>query len=215
MIETLIGSAEKIFSVVLRPAYSYAKKHLFRPSVETSKAPKNIFDHIQPSASKDRVKEVLGSPHRMVGDAWGYRFKDAMVQIEFWDSGSAKSVALALTIYSSKAGFRLPMIDQPLGVLTLEDAMNDQGDLEYRSSLRTEEVLWKTRIGATGAWLNYTFGSLLPLAPGYLAETSFQWDHESKQLITSPADVKINWIAISDSMEEVWFDWSLGIPAID
>jgi hypothetical protein len=214
MIDPYVGPAAKIFSAVFGPTYSYVKKRWFRPSLETQKAPQNIFEHLQPSTSKDRIKEVFGSPHRVSDDTWCYRFKDAMVQVEFWDSGAAKSVALALTSYSPKAGFPIPMIDQPLGQLTLEDVMCNQGNFEFRSSLRTEEVLWKTRIGAPGAWFNYTFGALSPLTPGYLAGVSFQWDYESEQLITHPAGVKINWIAISDSMDEVWFDWALGLPDI-
>ncbi len=214
MLEALTGILGKVISAAFGPAFSYAKKRWLRPSIETEKAPQNVFEHLQPGASKDRVREVLGSPHRTAGETWGYRFRDAMIQIEFWDSGSAKSVALALTIHSPKAGFKVPMIERPLGQLTLEDAMSESGEIEYRSTLRTEELLWKARIGATGAWLNYTFGALCPLAAGYLADVSFRWHREANRLITRPADVKINWMAVSDSIDEVWFEWSLGLPAV-
>ena len=145
MFEALVGLVGKILSAAFDRASSYAKKRWFRPSIETSKAARNIFEHLQPTVSRDRVKELLGSPHRVAGETWGYRFNDAMVQIEFWDGGPAKSVALALTIHSPKAGFKVPMIDRRLGQLTLEDAMSDRGEFEYRSSLRTD-VADRTRL---------------------------------------------------------------------
>lgn len=215
MIEFVSGFISRIFGWLLPAGWKYALKRWSRPVIEHRKAPSNFFDHIFPGVSKDRVKEILGSPHRVFQDKyWAYRFKDALVQIEYWDGGGAKSIAIALTIHSPKSGFKHPMLDVPLGKMSLADAMQDEGELKYRSSLRSEEIVWVTRIGVPGAWNNYTFGALLPLTPGVLDETSFTWDSDKDQLISNAKDVHINWIAVSGSMDEVFFDWVLGLPGV-
>jgi hypothetical protein len=215
MFELISSFIGKILGLLLPAGWKYAFKRWFRPSIETHRAPSNIFDHVAPGASKDHVKVILGAPHRVYQqEMWAYRFKDAMIEIVFWENGGAKSIALALTTHSPKSGFKIPMLDKPLGKMNLSDAMQDEGELRYNSSLRSEEIVWLTRIGAPGIWLNYTFGALWPLTPGYLADTSFTWNREEAKLISDPKDVLLNWIAVSDSYDEVGFSWSLGIPAI-
>lgn len=214
MLHFLTSVLGKIVGAVIPTSIKYAVKRWFRPSIEFRKAPKNFFDHIVPSASREHVKEILGPPHRESSGRWSYRFLDAIIQIEFWDEGSAKSVAMALTLYSPKSGFKIPMMGLSLGQMYLIDAMEDDGKLHYRPSRQSEDLAWVSRIGPPGALHYYTFGAMWPIAGGYLAGTSFKWDAVHGRLITNPKDIRINWVAISDSMEDVWFDWSLGIPAI-
>ncbi|WP_211471558.1 hypothetical protein [Collimonas humicola] len=180
-----------------------------RPAIKDEHAPHNLFSHITPGVSQEYVRGVLGPPHRVYATTWSYRFVDALVQIEFRDGGGAKSVATGLTIDSPSSGFDVPMLGKPLGMLSMKDAVEEQGELEYRSSLRTEEIICQTLIGPTGVWKYYTFGALWPLAPGCLAESSFTWNHEQGKLDCEQNDVRVNWLAISDSADEIWFDWGL------
>jgi len=215
MIELIGGLIGKIIGWILPASWKYAGKRWRRPAIESLRTPANLFQHLAPGVSKDRVKEVLGSPHRTYSTTWAYRFIDAMVQIEFWENGGAKSIVLGITIHTPKGGFAVPMLAKPIGSMTLADAMEeDEGQLEYRSSLRTEELVWVARIGPPGAWLYYTFGALSPLAPGYLRESIFAWDRDEEKLKSNPSDVLLNWVGVSASGDEVRLDWSLGLPGI-
>ena len=104
------------------------------------------------------------------------------------------------------------MHSAPLGKITLAEAMEDGGEFRFRSTLRTEELLFNSRIGPPGAWKHYTFGVLRPLASGMLAEGEFEWDYENKKLISKPENILVNWVGISESSKELWFDWSVALP---
>jgi len=175
--------------------------------------PLDILYKIEVSCSKGKVQEILGNPHRVVSDMWLYRFREALVQIAFYENGAVKSVALALTIYSPKKGFAIPMFDKPLGEITFGDFGQELVDVRHRSTLRTSELLLETRVGPIGAWSNFTFGALSPLAPGMLADVNVP-DIAEDVVLSKVAKLRINWVAISESSEEEWFEWSLAIPAM-
>lgn len=109
------------------------------------------------------------------------------------------------------AGFSVPWVDKNLGSLTLADMEEEAGEVEYRSTLRTEEILWRARLGVPGAWQNYTFGALWPLRPGRLPEPGFVWNYEAGKLTSESSDLIFNWVAISATNEDIWFDWSLAL----
>jgi len=43
-----------------------------------------------------------------------------------------------------------------------------------------------------------------------LHESFFEWDMEANSLKTDPSLVLVNWVAVSNSGDEVYFDWSMG-----
>jgi len=174
--------------------------------------PSDFFEHIRPGVPSERVCEVLGAAHKVCGNTWWYRCPEALVQIEFYESAGARSVALALTLGAPPSGFIIPMFGKPLGILSLADAFEEGVKFRYRSSLRTEELLFETRIGPPGAEKNYTFGALRPLAPGSLADVNFDWGYNNNELRSDPSSVIFNWAGLSESSEELWFDWSLALP---
>ncbi|MDP1663746.1 MAG: hypothetical protein Q8L79_01365 [Methylobacter sp.] len=209
--ETLLGRLQSIEHSL---ATLCAKQGPFGDVAESlyPKIPKNLLEHLRPGVPRERVAEILGQAHKVCGRTWWYCCPSALVQIEFYDDGGASSVAIALTIGSPDSGFILPMHSTTLGKITLSEVMEDEGEFRFRSTLRTEELLFQTRIGPPGAWKYYTFGVLRPLASGALAEGEFEWNYENQRLLSSPESVRINWVGISESSEELWFDWSIALP---
>ena len=96
----------------------------------------------------------------------------------------------------------------------LDRVIFEQTEVEFRDSLRHQELVTYMRTGPTGAWVHYTFGALSPLAPGSLASTSFEWDHDAKTLKTPPEEVKINWVGMSAVSGPAFFPWDLGIAHV-
>jgi len=174
--------------------------------------PSDLLEHIRPGVSSERVRDVLGAAHKIYDNTWWYRCPEALIQIEFSERAGASSVVLALTLGAPSSWFIIPMFGRPLGSLSLADVFEEDGKFRYRSTLRTEELLFETRIGPPGAEKNYTFGVLRPLAPGSLADVNFDWDYNKKELRSDPRSVIFNWIGLSESTEELWFDWSLALP---
>lgn len=78
-----------------------------RPSIELKKAPENIFQHIKPGVDFDRVKEILGAPHRKIHDEYLYSFKDLKVQITVEPDNQISSVCAALSEVSRRTRFKI------------------------------------------------------------------------------------------------------------
>ena len=210
MLEALAGLAGRAAGALVRPAWNYLVATFRRPTIRLQKAPKNLLDHLKPSASQDRVRELLGPPHQVVENHWFYRFADVLVQIDFWSDGGAKSVGLGLVGKGTEHRFPIPICQKPLGQLSIADVREEHDTLRFRSSLRHEEMLVEVRFGPTGAWSNWTFGAMMAVGSRALHESYFEWDREAERLKTSPSLVLINWVAVSNSSDEVYFDWSMG-----
>ena len=210
MIEALAGFLGKALGSFAGPVWAYFVDKFRRPDVKLKKAPRNLLDHIKPTASPDHVRSILGPPHQISGENWAYRFADLIVQLEFWPGSGAKSVAVGLTGRSKQERFPIPGCSKPLGVLSIADAYEEISSIRYRNSLRHEDILVSGRIGPPGAWQAWTFGATRALAARALHESYFEWDHAREQLITPASMVLVNWVAVSSSDDEVWFDWSIG-----
>lgn len=209
MLEALTGFFGKALGSLVGPLWKYLLATFRRPTIRLAKAPRNILDHLKPSSSQEHVRAVLGAPHQVVEQHWFYRFADALVQIEFWQGGGAKSIALGLVGKGKERRFPVPICTKPLGQLSISDVRQEQDTLRYRDSLRHQEVLVEARLGPTGAWSNWTFGAMMAVGSQALHESRFEWDREGNRLTTDPSMVLVNWVAISNSNDEVYFDWSM------
>ena len=187
----------------------------FRPTNITGQnAPRNFFEHFGPGVSKEFVKSKIGAPHRQSGPVWVYQFSDALAQFEFTESDSARSVALALTNDSPTSGFNLPMIGIPLGKLTFDLFTTEKdGRFFYRSSMRSWELMYCVKFPPHWVSNHYTFGALSLLAPGSLKESIFDAATAERTPRVAARGVLVNWVGISESSEELWFDWSIAMPA--
>lgn len=210
MIEALTGFAGKAIGWLVAPIWKYLNKTFRRPSIQLVKAPRNLLEHLRPSASRDRVRELLGPPHQEVSEHWFYIFSDVLVQIEFWQEGGAKSIALGLVGNRRKHQFPIPICEKPLGQLFISDVRELQDTLRYRDSLRHQEILVESRLGPTGAWSHWTFGAMMAVGSRTLLESHFEWDQKTGSLKTPQSLVLVNWVAVSNSDAEVYFDWSMG-----
>lgn len=210
MIEAFISFIGKAAGSLIGPAWKYVIAKFRRPSIRLQKAPRNLLEHLKPSASQDRVRELLGPPHQLVNEYWFYRFSDALIQVQFWRQGGAKTIALGLVGKRAEHRFPVPICEKPLGQLSIADVREDQDTLRYRDSLRHQEMLVEARLGPPGAWSNWTFGAMMAVGSRSLHESYFDWDSHNEHLKTDPSLVLINWVAVSNSSEEVYFDWSMG-----
>ncbi len=206
--ETVFTIIAKIFSPIIMPAWKFISEKIFRPKIKLSKAPKNILEHIVPSSSKERIKDLLGSPHIVIENTWIYSFVDACVQIEFWEDSGAKIIKLGIKGNTNGYKFKIPLFTKPLGELTFADIIQEDGQLIHRTTARTDELLFTARLGRAGAWLDFTFGALMPFSKAEIYETNFEWDIISDTLNTAPEDILVNWIGISNGQCDAWFDWS-------
>ncbi len=209
MIETALGFLGKVVGSLVGPLWRLGSSKFLRPSIKHSRAPKNILEFVKPSASEDHVRQVLGPPHRIIESRWFYSFSDLHIQIEFWPRSGAKSIAIGLAGVEKRYRFKVPGQLQPLGKLTIQDVLIDEANIEFRESLRHAEFVVTYRDGPPGAWTNWTFGALSPHAPFGLCPSTFEWDRDTRTLKSDPSSVLINWIALSDSIDEVYFDWSM------
>ena len=210
MLEVLTGFVGKTFGSFVGPLWRYWVATFRRPSIALKKAPRNVLEHLKPSASQDHVRAVLGPAHQVMDQCWFYRFADVLIQIEFWKGSGAKCIALGLVGNRKEHRFPVPNCAMPLGQLSIADAPQEQDMLRYRNSLRHEEIIVEVRLGPTGAWSNWTFGAMMAVGSHVLHESYFEWNSETKRLKIAPSLVMVNWVAVSDSSDEVYFDWSMG-----
>ncbi|WP_071160803.1 hypothetical protein [Methylomonas sp. LWB] len=209
MIEAVGGFLGKTLGTLVGPIWRYLIATFQRPRIRLTKAPKNLLEHLTPAVSQDRVRELLGPAHQVIDQYWFYRFADALVQLEFRKGGGAKSVALGLVGKRKEHRFPVPNFKKSLGQLSIADVKCEGSMLRYRDSLRHREILVEVRLGPTGAWSYWTYGAMMAFGSQALHESLFEWDTKSNCLITDPSLVLVNWIAISDGGDEVYFDWSM------
>ncbi|OXJ10508.1 hypothetical protein CFB45_26670 [Burkholderia sp. HI2500] len=180
--------------------------------VEHVRTPRNLLQHIEPGVPKQRVYDTLGTPSFVSANFIYYRYEETQVEISFNDNDAVNHVIVALiqgqVYFGSSPGF---VTDIPLGKLTLADVLeyDDQLMIEFRSSLRTQEIYVRGRIGPAGAWTYFCFGALSVFSgAGCLQDTQFEWDREANCLLTDPKDVLINWMALpGPSLEAPNFSW--------
>ncbi len=90
--------------------------------------------------------------------------------------------------------------------LFLSDVVADGYNVRLRTTTKTEELLVQKNYGLPGNRWNYTFGALW--AP-FIYQSNFSWDYQKNRLDSDPGEVLINWVAISESNDEIWFDYSM------
>lgn len=186
----------------------------FRPKkISRSKAPRNFFEHFGPGVTQSFVTNSIGAPHRQYESFWLYQFVDALAQFDFHPNGSARSVALALTNDSPRAGFPIPAVEVPLGKLTFDSLTNyEDGKFCYRNTIRTWELLYHVKFLPSWASNYYTFGALCVQAPGVLSEPEFDFNIARLSPRIAAKGTRINWVGVSDTSDELWFDWSIAMP---
>lgn len=189
MIETILSYADKFIAGI-----SWIIEKVRRPSIKLPEAPRNIFEYFGPGKSLEWMKEKLGAPYRHTAHQYGYKFSDALVQIESSDGHSITSIGVALPRLTRRA--RFPIYPHPsnatLGVATWADVFED--GMEIKKELSSKEYLTyiEANFGFPGHYNNFTFGLLQ--AP-FIGGPHYQWVGD--QQIAHPDKVRINWAGVS------------------
>ncbi|GAB2521393.1 hypothetical protein [Lysobacter humi (ex Lee et al. 2017)] len=210
LLESIIA---RLGSTALSAVGSYLRARFKPRRLDRPAAPRDFFEHFGPGVPQERVRELLGAPHRQLERHWGYVFKDALAQFEMDGAGVVESVALALTATSPKTGFPIPGLGIALGKLSLDHFASDiDGKFQLRESGRTWELVYQTQLPPSLTRAHYTFGTLSVLTPGELDESIFSVETARKSARLASKGVRVNWVGISRSPEELWFEWSLALP---
>jgi len=172
--------------------------------IQPIKTPSNLLQIVTPGVPKQRVLDLLKTPSHIHGEHWDYEYEDTIVHVTFNSDGAVELVTVCLRHGCRYSGDTASYyIDKPLGLLTLGDVLQSDPalDVQYRWTMRTEELIVLGRCGPSGAWIAYCYGALsTPYGP--MQDVRFQWDREGGKLLTSPNDVLINWMALpSDTLE--------------
>lgn len=100
-----------------------------RPRIQLKRAPENLFHHLAPGTSLARVREVLGTPHRVDGECHSFAFSDAHVQIGSKDGQSVESIAVVLPELAPRGAKAANAPVDPPDALVLGEALAVQADV--------------------------------------------------------------------------------------
>lgn len=204
MIETLISVVGKLIS-----ASAWIAGKVRRPRISRRLAPLDIFEQFGPGTSIERMKELLGAPYREQANRYGYKFSDALVQIESENGMSISALGVALTRKGWRDTFEVyphPM-KLILGRTTLGDVLEEGMKVNYESSSKEDLLFVQIGYGFPSLYRNFTFGVIH--AP-FLQGADFVWDHNNSRLLTDPKNIRLNWVAVSfPSDQATLFDYWL------
>lgn len=205
MFESDLISLGKSLTSALFKLISWAYGRFKRPTISLRKAPSNLFDHIKPSISVEKMREILGVPHRSYANEYLYSFKDLCVQISTHNDKYINSVSVALVRVSNLSKFKLPPLDFILGKTTFLEILDENAVIESDSSSKFYHYWTKAYYGFPGAYYYYTFGVLE--APGITSPPGEFWSPNIQSKSEIPKNKKINWVSISNSADIPSFNY--------
>lgn len=197
--EPFLISAGKSLISPFTKLFSFAYRKFSRPSIELKKAPSNIFEHIKPRVPLERVREVLGIPHRRFGNEYLYDFSDLRIQIITNANEQVSSISAALTRITWRSKFIIPSLDIALGKVTFSNVLEDKNPIRFDSSSKHYHYWTEAYYGFPGSYCHYALGALE--APGIEPPPVKNWAPDFEDRSNIPKNIKINWICISDSAE--------------
>lgn len=173
------------------------------------KTPRDLFEHIEPNVTSQRVRDIIGVPHYISGDTWHYRFDELQLQIAI--EGETVGEVAAVFVEGKSCSVVLEYESFEFGKLTFADLLELDQDLEicHRGGARTAELYAHLRLGTPSVYSEYFFGAIDHLhGGGRLLQTAFEWDGE-QGLVSDPSKVLINWFACVSTTADVpspsWF----------
>lgn len=197
MLESLIPTLSKSALTLFSKLVFWAIKPFERPSIKLKKAPSNLFSYIKPGITFDRLKEILGAPHKAYADQYLYSFKDICLQVEVQEDQLIKSVSVALTQVSRFSRFKIPPLDFILGKSNFFDVLGAESQIESDSSSKFYHYWTDAYYGSWGGGFYYTFGVLE--APNIASPENNKWSPNLQSRAEIPRNLKINWVSISVS----------------
>ena len=189
--KSLISHFTKLFSLAYRK--------FSRPSIQLKKAPSNIFDHIKPGVTFDRVREVLGTPYRRHDNKYLFNFSDLKVQIITDPNGQVSSISAAISRITWRSKFKVPVLEINLGKTTFLEILEEDNPIQSDSSSKHYHYWTEAYYGFPGLYLYYAFGAME--APCIEPPPGDNWLIDLDDRSSISKNIKINWICISDSAD--------------
>ncbi|MDD2915791.1 MAG: hypothetical protein PHP70_10800 [Gallionella sp.] len=201
----MIESILNLVSNLITPIVVWFIGRFKRPTVTRTRAPENIFEQLCPGTSLERMKEILGVPHRESKGQYSYSFSDALVQVRSNDSSSITTLAVALPKIKKRSHFAIHPMHFVLGKARLNEVLDTDSAIKKDNSSKHWTFWVRNYYGFPGLYRYYTFGVLE--AP-CLECPPFEWDHDKGNLKSDPKDITINWASVSGSSEDgEYFDF--------
>ena len=203
--------SQQLDKLVSTDAFQAAPADLTPPRLLASRKPTpvNLLEQIKPTVPAERVREWLGVPTYIYGNTWCYRYSDTQVEICFNTKDVVTSTVIARCHGQVYRGTGAPWGDFELGLMSVSDLFEmGHTSIDYRSSMRTAELVMPVRVGPPGAWSECFCGALLiHSGVGHLADVAFEWDREIGGMKSNPSETVFNWIGTSSGMEPPMFSW--------
>ncbi len=205
MIEAVLTFLSKIAGGFVTRILGRLIDRFKRPTIIRKRAPENVFEQLCPGTTLERMREVLGAPHREHNGQYSYSFSDALVQVRSLDRNTISVLAVALPKIDKRSHFKIHPTQFVLGKLRLSDVLEGDSEIQKDNSSKHWGFWVRKYYGFPGLYRHYTFGVLD--AP-CLECPPFEWDYSNGVLKSAPKEVVVNWASVSGSSEEgEYFDF--------
>lgn len=194
MFEAILSFVSKVAGGFVARMIGGLVERLKRLKIALKRAPKNIFEQIAPGTSIERMKELLGAPHRESEGEYSYTFRDALVQIRSEDRRSVLSIAVALPTINKKSFFPVYPMGFVLGKQSLHDVLTPESTIIKDNSSKHWCFWVREFYGFSGMYRYFTYGIID--AP-CIFPPPFEWDYTTNQLKSDPRTVLVNWVCVS------------------
>ncbi|MGD1326119.1 hypothetical protein ACNHE5_14590 [Pandoraea pnomenusa] len=176
---------------------------------------------MSPYVYKGKIIEILGQPHSFHGDVAGYRFANALLQVNY-ENDAVVSVALVATRKWWPNRFRVFPFGWEIGSTSFAEVceIGSNGTLRLRAENSSKfYTRWSQQyLGFPGRYLTYGFGMIeaatFPAPQMPKGEVEFgEWDEASDiryDTLLTPKTTRFNAVMISTAEVEFFpFTWSI------
>lgn len=190
----LLTIAKTIASPVLKLiGFAYGKVR--RPLITERRAPKNLFEHVKPGASVERVKEILGTPHQEGNGQYRFVCTEACIQVDSADGISVDSVSVGLTAVTRWNRFHIWPVDElVLGKTTFASVLEADDQVVFDSSSKFYHFYVVKYFGFSGLYYRYALGVL---ECPRITPDPYHWSPTAQPRTDPPKEMKINWVCVS------------------
>jgi hypothetical protein len=201
---TWVAAAKVLISPFTKLA-ALAYESFRRPTINLSKAPDNLFEHIRPGVSTSRVRDLLGEPHRATNGRYCYTFSDACVQIDSKDQATVDAVSVGLSKLGWRRDFHIwPMHNLVLGKTPFRDVVEPDAKIYFEWSSKEYHFWVVNYYGFPGLYCSYALGVLE--CPG-VHNSGPHWSPDKEPRDEIPSELKINWACVTRLDEAPAFNY--------
>ena len=163
---------------------------------------------------------LLGLPFHEANRRMTYSYSEAWLQLVLYEDGNIKTVVVGYCGDPGKDTVSIPWLswigsDFKLGKLNFSDVMNaagQSGELTAFRGPRYQSLKIDIATGGPETRRSISFGNHWAIVSG-LTESYFDLTLEGDGLVTNPAEVLVNWVALSHyEFSDNWFDISPTLP---